>query len=93
MQNHFGVNVAFNLSIRQNQCWFKDKDEAIALQGSIKALVGWNITDEQIGFFDVIFISQVLSEPPEVKNPSLLADRRIQVLAINKGVVQSFIQL
>jgi|WetSurMetagenome_2_1015567.scaffolds.fasta_scaffold22406_4 hypothetical protein len=87
MKNQLCVYIAFDSNIRQCKRGFEYQDISILLQVYVKALILRNITDKKEYFCYLVLVFKVFSESSKIKGPSLLLNKKIEVLAVNEGVV------
>jgi len=87
MKDQFCIYIAFDPTIGECKCRFKYQNVSILLKVYLQALVLGNITDKKECFCYLVLIFKVFSESPKIKSPTLLFNRKIEVLAVNEGVV------
>src|ERR1019366_2252635 len=86
LENQFSVDITFDATVRKDQRWFEDEDEPCLLEEGVKLLVRRYKTHEEIGCFNVIFVTKMNTEARPVQFPAKTIDRQIDILAVDEGV-------
>lgn len=91
MENQFRIDISLYLAMAQNQCWLKNKNITLFLQGGIELLIGCDVPNKQKCFGHTIFVTEIVSEAFEVKPSSLIPDGKVYILAVNESIIIVFL--
>jgi hypothetical protein len=87
VQDQFSIDITLHSTIREPERWFENQDKPVLLQADIQVLILINVPNKEEGMGHTVLVTKKLFELPKVQNPSLVANRKVEVLAVDKRVV------